>query len=52
MKAVAYLFLIAGLATTVFAGTPSPEIDPGTACSAFLLIGGATLVVRSRRKVN
>ena len=39
------------LTTTAFAGVAAvPEIDGSTAVSAITLIGGAALVLRSRRK--
>lgn len=50
MKTVGYLLLLAGLATAAHAGNPVPEVDAGFAASAFALIGGVTLIVRSRRK--
>jgi hypothetical protein len=50
MKTIGYLLLVAGLSSVAYAGVRTPEIDAGFAGSAFALIGGVTLIVRSRRK--
>ena len=51
----AVALLILGTATVAMAGEcfippPVPEIDPASAGSALLLIGGAIMIIRGRRK--
>ena len=51
MKNIYAALALLAIATTAFAGvTAVPEIDGSTAVSAITLIGGAALVLRSRRK--
>jgi hypothetical protein len=44
----AVVLLLAAFSTFGVAGTV-PEIDPGSASGALVLIGGAALIIRSRR---
>ena len=48
-KLVTLSLLLAGCATFALAGSV-PEIDPSTGASAFVLLSGALLVLRSRRR--
>ena len=41
--------LLAGFATFASANI-TPEVDPSTGTSAFVLLGGALLVLRSRKR--
>ena len=50
MKAVGYALLIAGLTSVAYATNPVPEVDARFAGSAFALIGGVILIIRSQRK--
>jgi hypothetical protein len=55
MKAVLKLsgmaLLIAGICGSAMAQlAPAPEIDPGLGINALALLGGAALIIRSRRK--
>ena len=51
-KILALTTLIVTLPAIVFAAGPlaAPEIDGGTAIAALTLLGGAVLVIRSRRR--
>jgi hypothetical protein len=42
--------MIAGCAGFALAGIAAPEIDPSTGASAFILLSGALLVLRSRKR--
>jgi hypothetical protein len=45
--------LLVGASQFVFAGTPvftTPELDPATGVSALVLLSGAVLVIRARRR--
>jgi hypothetical protein len=43
--------LLVGASQFVFAGVPvSPELDPATGVSALVLLSGAVLVIRARRR--
>ena len=46
---IAVMLLILGTSTALMAA-PVPEIDPTTATSAVVLLAGAALVIRGRRK--
>ena len=46
----AYSLLVIASATTVLAGNNAPEIGASTAAGALTLVGGAMLILRSRRK--
>jgi hypothetical protein len=49
-KLAMMLMLIMGLAGTLMANLePVPEIDPGSAVSALVLLSGTLLVIRGRR---
>ena len=51
MKVTGFLLLLVGLASFAHAGLAvAPEIDAGVAGGAFALIGGAALIIRSRRR--
>jgi len=53
MKKIAgFALLLAGAASTALAGAVAavPEIDPGSAISALVLLGGAALIIRSRMR--
>jgi uncharacterized protein (TIGR03382 family) len=42
--------LVMGMATALFAGNTSPEIDASTGAAAVALLSGGILVLRARRK--
>jgi hypothetical protein len=44
--------LVSSFASFAYAGTPAPEMDMGVAGSACVLVGGAVLVIRGRRRVR
>lgn len=48
-KAIALLILVGGVVTPLMAGV-APEIDSSSAVVAVAAIGGAVLLIRSRRK--
>jgi hypothetical protein len=41
-----------GIAGSLLAAPPVPEIDPGMGVNAVALLAGAMLVIRSRRRKN
>lgn len=47
---VAYAMVLTASATQLLAGNPAPEIGASTAAGALTLVGGAMLVLRSRRR--
>ena len=49
MKILGITFLLLSVASSAFA-TPVPEIDGGFAVNAIALVGGAVLIIRSRRR--
>jgi hypothetical protein len=50
-KVFGMALLLVGASQFVFAGTPvAPELDPATGVSAFVLLSGALLVIRARRR--
>jgi hypothetical protein len=52
-KVFGMVLLLVGASQFVFAGTPvftTPELDPATGVSAFVLLSGALLIVRARRR--
>lgn len=50
-KTVGMMLLLLGLTGAAFAGTAgTPEIDASTAVSAMALLGGASLILRARKK--
>jgi hypothetical protein len=43
--------LLVGVSQFVFAGVPiTPELDPATGVSALVLLSGALLIIRARRR--
>ena len=50
LKFSSLVLFVAGLSSVAYAGGGVPELDPSIIASACLLIGGAVLVIRSRRK--
>ena len=48
-KIIGFAIIAMGIATTLLAGTPSPEIDPSTGVAALALLAGGVLVLRGRR---
>jgi hypothetical protein len=50
MKFLGLTALLVGMATTIMAGNPTPEIDASTGAAAFALLTGGVLVLRGRRK--
>ena len=44
------MMFVAALSSVAHAGSTVPELDPGSAASALLLLGGAVLVIRGRIK--
>ncbi len=42
--------LLVGIASVASAALGVPEIDPATGVNAIALLGGAALIIRSRRK--
>jgi hypothetical protein len=52
MKIVGMTLLLVGMAGGLLAGTAgnAPEIDPRFAATAFALLSGTLLIVKSRRK--
>ncbi|HUA59557.1 MAG TPA: hypothetical protein VML19_12430 [Verrucomicrobiae bacterium] len=50
MRIAALALLLTGLTSVAFAGFVGngPEVDGGVAAGAFVLIGGAVLIIRSR----
>lgn len=48
----ALTLLLMGLSGATYAGvvTPAPEIDPAAAVGALSLIGGAMLILRTRKR--
>lgn len=51
-KSIGFVMLLIGAAGLAVAGgaTPTPEIDPTTGVGALVLLSGALLVIRTRRK--
>ena len=49
MKVAGLLLALMSLSSFAYAGTVAPEIDAGFAGSAFALLGGAAMIIRSRR---
>ena len=49
-RIVGILVLMASVATFMFAGVPTPEIDASSGAAAVGLLGGAILILRSRKK--
>ncbi len=50
-KFVGIALLLIGSATAILAMVaPAPEVDAGSAASAFAFLAGAVLVIRGRRK--
>ncbi len=49
-KTFGILLLLVGSSFLAFAQQPVPEIDPGAAASALILLSGALLVIRARRR--
>ena len=50
MKILGMALVFAAVSGMALATAPVPEIDPGSAGSAFALLTGALLVIRGRRK--
>jgi hypothetical protein len=50
IKLLAVAMLVAGFSSALSASTGVPELDPSNVMSVGLLMGGALLVIRSRRK--
>jgi len=54
MKSVGMVLLLVGLPSLVFGGfcaiPAAPEIGPGSAMGALVLVSGALLIIRGRRK--
>ncbi len=51
-KVFGVALLLVGASQLVFAGEPvsTPELDPATGVSALVLLSGALLVIRARRR--
>ncbi len=50
-KVLGMALLLVGASQFVFAGPPTtPELDPATGVSALVLLSGALLVIRARRR--
>jgi hypothetical protein len=49
VKLVGMFLLVIG-AASIASATAVPEIDPGTGMNAIALLGGALLIVRSRKR--
>lgn len=50
-KIASAVLILLGTSVSVFAGgPPAPEIDPAAAPAALTLLGGALMVLRSRRR--
>jgi hypothetical protein len=51
-KVLGMALLLVGASQFVFAGPPAsaPELDPATGISALVLLSGAVLVIRARRR--
>jgi len=49
-KIAGFVLLFPGAASTALAVVAVPEIDPGSAISAFVILGGAVLIIRSRAR--
>ena len=50
-KIFAMALLLVGVSPFVFAGPPTtPELDPATGVSALVLLSGALLIIRARRR--
>jgi len=49
-KGIGMLLLALGASSFAFAAPALPEIDPGSAGSAFAMVAGALLIVRARLK--
>lgn len=47
---LAVMMFTAAFVSMAHAGSVTPELDPGVVGSAFMLIGGAALVIRGRRR--
>jgi hypothetical protein len=50
IKVLGFAVLVMGMATAMFAGSSSPEIDASTGAAAVALLSGGLLVLRGRRK--
>ena len=50
LKAAGMALLIAGMGGALLAAAVGPEIDAATASSALVLLGGAVLLIRGRKK--
>ncbi len=49
-KTFGLALFVTAFSSVAFAGNTVPELDPGIVSSAMLVLGGLTLIVRSRRK--
>ena len=49
-RIVGIIVLFMAAATVAFAGVPAPEIDASSGAAAIGLLGGAALILRSRKK--
>ncbi|HXP83861.1 MAG TPA: hypothetical protein VN841_04040 [Bryobacteraceae bacterium] len=49
-KVLGLAVLVMGMATALFAGATSPEIDASTGVAAVALLSGGILVLRARRR--
>lgn len=50
VKFTAIALLVAGISSHAMAALVAPEIDPGMGLNALALLGGAIVLIRSRRK--
>jgi len=51
MKRLSVLLLLSmGIAGQMFAGTPTPEIDPASGVAALALLSGGILILRTRKR--
>lgn len=50
LKGAGFALLAIGAASMAFGSTAVPEIDAATGTSAIALIGGALLIIRSRKR--